>query len=72
MSLDKLFDTVPVWRSFTKGYVPNAQAVAAIKSIDKDTTVTLAFGTWCPDSKNYVPKLLKALREAGNDKIQVS
>lgn len=71
MSQDKLWETVPVWRSVMKNYEPNAQAVAAIKSIDKDTTVTLAFGTWCPDSKNYVPKLLKALHDAGNDKIQV-
>lgn len=71
MSMDKLWEIVPVWRSVMKNYEPNAQAVAAIKSIDKDTTVTLAFGTWCPDSKNYVPRLLKALRDAGNDKIQI-
>src|SRR5262249_17842904 len=33
--------------------------------------VTLAFGTWCPDSKNYVPRLIKALSAAANDKIKV-
>lgn len=71
MSMDKLWETVPVWRSVMNNYEPNAQAVTAIKSIDKDTTVTLALGTWCPDSKNYVPRLIKALRAAGNDKIQV-
>jgi thiol-disulfide isomerase/thioredoxin len=71
MSMDKLWETVPVWRSVMKNYEPNAQAVAAIKSNDKDTTITLAFGTWCPDSKNYIPRLIKALRAAGNDKIQV-
>ena len=71
MSMDKLWETVPVWRSVMKNYEANVQAVASIKSIDKDTTVTLAFGTWCPDSKNYVPRLLKALSDAGNDKIQV-
>jgi thiol-disulfide isomerase/thioredoxin len=71
MSMDKLWETVPVWRSMMKNYEPNSQAVAAIKSVDKDTVVTLAFGTWCPDSKNYVPKLIKALRAAGNDKLQI-
>jgi hypothetical protein len=71
MSMDKLWETVPVWRSVMQNYEPNAQAVAEIKSTDKDTTVTLAFGTWCPDSKNYIPRLLKALSKAGNDKIQV-
>src|SRR5215471_5207082 len=71
LSMDKLWETVPVWRAVMKNYEPNANAVAEIKSSDKETTVTLAFGTWCPDSKNYVPRLLKALRTAGNDKIQV-
>ncbi len=71
MSMDKLWETVPVWRSVMKNYEPNAGAVEQIKASDKDTTVTLAFGTWCPDSKNYVPRLIKALRAAGNDKIQV-
>ena len=56
ISLDKLWETVPVWRSVMKSYKPNAQAVAAIKSLDIDTTVTVALGTWCPDSKNYVPR----------------
>jgi len=71
MSMDKLWETVPVWRSEMEDYEPNAKAVTAIESADKDTTVTLAFGTWCPDSKNYVPRLLKALRAAANDKIHV-
>ena len=71
MTMEKLWETVPVWRSMMKNYEPNSQAVAAIKSNDKDTLVTLAFGTWCPDSKNYVPKLIKALRAAGNDKLQI-
>jgi thiol-disulfide isomerase/thioredoxin len=71
MSVDKLWDTVPVWRSVMKNYQPNTQAVDAIKSNDKETTLTLAFGTWCPDSKNYVPRLIKALRAADNAKIQI-
>lgn len=71
LTMEKLWETVPVWRSVMKNYEPNAQAIAAIKSNGENTTVTLALGTWCPDSKNYVPKLIKALAAAGNDKIQV-
>ena len=71
LSKDKLWETVPVWLSVMKSYEPNAEAVKAIKAIDKSTVVTLAFGTWCPDSKNYVPRLIKALDSAANDKIKV-
>jgi thiol-disulfide isomerase/thioredoxin len=71
MSMDKLWETVPVWRSVMDDYQPNAPAVAALKANGTDAKVTILYGTWCPDSKNYVPRLVKALRAAGNDKIQV-
>src|SRR5205807_3791826 len=61
LSVEKLWQTVPVWQSVMKNYDPNSEAVKAIKAIEKNTVVTLAFGTWCPDSKNYVPRLIKAL-----------
>jgi thiol-disulfide isomerase/thioredoxin len=71
MSMDKLWETVPVWRAVMESYQPDAGAVAAIKANAPETKITLLYGTWCPDSKNYVPRLLKALKAAGNDKIQL-
>jgi hypothetical protein len=71
MTMDKLWETVPVWRSLMNTYEPNARAVEQIKADASNTTVTLAFGTWCPDSKNYVPKLIKALSAAGNENIHL-
>ena len=71
MTADKLWEAVPVWRFVMEGYQPNANAVAAIKASATETKVTLLYGTWCPDSKNYVPRLIKALKLAANDKIQV-
>lgn len=71
MNMDKLWETVPVWRALMKNYVPNSTAVEQLKATDSEARVTLAFGTWCPDSKNYIPRLIKALLTAGNPKIQV-
>jgi hypothetical protein len=71
MTEEKLYEAAPVWRSLMEAYKPQAEAVAALKSDDKQTSVTLVFGTWCPDSKNYVPRLLKALRAAGNNRLQL-
>ena len=71
MSVEKLWETVPVWRAVMTNYEPNAKAVSELEVNDKDTTVTLAFGTWCPDSKNYIPRLIKALHAARNDKIHL-
>ena len=71
MSLEKLWESVPVWRAVMEDYSPNAAAVAALKANNAGAKVTLLYGTWCPDSKNYIPRLLKALRAAANDKIEV-
>lgn len=71
VSLDKLFETVPVWRSLMESYEPKSETVAALKSNDKPAAVTVVLGSWCPDSKNYIPKMIKALTAAGNDRLQV-
>lgn len=71
LTIDKLWETVPVWRAEMDAYTPDTRAVAALKGIDKDTQLTLIFGTWCGDSKYYVPRLLRALKEAGNSHLQV-
>ena len=71
LTSDKLWETVPVWRAEMEAYAPDPRAVAALKAVDKDTQLTLIFGTWCGDSKYYVPRLLRALKEAANDKLRV-
>lgn len=72
LSEQELWETVPVWHYLMEGYQPNQNAVSAIKADDKDTNLTIALGTWCPDSRNYVPKLLKALHAASNSHIKVN
>lgn len=67
----KVWETVPLWRSAMEKHTPDAKAVADIKAVDKETDVTIVFGTWCGDSKYYVPRLLRALHDAGNPKVRV-
>jgi hypothetical protein len=71
LSEEKLWEALPVWRAKMDTYTPDAAAVAALKAIDKDTSVTLIFGTWCGDSKAYIPRLVKALHLAGNAKLKI-
>lgn len=71
LTAEKLWETVPVWRAVMENYHADAKAVSEIKAANKMTTVTVLLGTWCPDSKNYVPRLLRALRDAGNDYLKV-
>lgn len=67
----ELWEVVPVWRHLTEAYEADPAAVASLKNCDAEMKITVALGTWCPDSKRNVPRLLKALREAGNGRLQV-
>ena len=67
----RLFETVPVWRSVMERYQPNLDAVASIKAIQPETTIIVALATWCSDSKQHVPRLLKALDAAGNPHLHI-
>ena len=71
MNESTLWETVPVWRSLMESYKPDAAAVAKLKKASADTEVTVVFGTWCPDSRNYVPRLLQALHTAQNSKLRI-
>jgi hypothetical protein len=72
MTIENLWETVPVWRAIMENYTPNAGAVASLKTYGEGAKLTLVYGTWCPDSKNYVPRLLKALKSAGNNRIEIA
>lgn len=66
-----IFEIVPVWRSLMEAYQPDMPSVAAISTCGVDTDVTVALATWCSDSKQHIPRLLKTLEFAGNSRIHV-
>jgi len=68
---DTLFATVPVWRQEMDAYQPVPAAVAAIAKESRPMTMTVVFGTWCGDSKEFVPRLLKTVHAAANPKVSV-
>ena len=71
VSESSLFSAVPVWRGLTESYEPAPAAVAALKTETRPVTMTVVLGTWCGDSKEFVPRVLKSVREAANPKIAV-
>jgi hypothetical protein len=68
---DALFAAVPVWRRLMDSYDPAPAAVAAAAAEKRDVTMTVVLGTWCGDSKEFVPRVLKTLHEAANPRIRV-
>lgn len=70
MSEAALWQTAPIWKSIYDHYAPDANAVAQLRAA-APARVTILFATWCGDSKRAVPRLLKALHEADNPRLQV-
>jgi hypothetical protein len=68
---EALFAGVPAWRRLMDSYTPDASAVAALASETRDVTMRVVFGTWCGDSKEFVPRVLKTVRAAANPRIRV-
>jgi thiol-disulfide isomerase/thioredoxin len=51
-------------------YVPNRQAIAALKKRTQPATVRVYFGSWCPHCKQHVPYLLRVEDELKGSKIR--
>jgi thioredoxin family protein len=66
-----LFSTVPVWRGLMESYQPAPAAVAALRKEMRPVTMTVVLGTWCGDSKEFVPRVLKTVHAASNPNVAV-
>jgi CBS domain-containing protein len=71
IELEELFQVAPTWRRRAESYTPDEQAVAALAAYDEPVDVNVSFGTWCGDSRNYVPKLIRSLEVAANPNLHL-
>jgi hypothetical protein len=57
----------PEWKSVHDAYEPGMKPVAAIREAAArgDLTIEVIFGSWCSDSRDQVPRLIKVLELAG-------
>jgi len=68
---ERLFEIVPVWRFGMDSSQPDPGVIARLKHCQAETIITVALATWCPDSKKHVPRLLKALELAANNRLHI-
>lgn len=66
----ELLASIPEYVRGSRGYTPNAAAVAALRKTSKPVTVHVVFGSWCPHCRQHVPLLLRVENEIKNPKIK--
>jgi hypothetical protein len=55
----------PDWVAAQVEAQPDAEAAQALLAVEPGATVTVYLGTWCSDSKRELPRLWRALDDAG-------
>jgi thiol-disulfide isomerase/thioredoxin len=71
MTVDELWATAPVWRAIADVYEPDGAIVERLKAIDKPVRLEIVMATWCGDSRQHVPRLLKSVARAANPNITI-
>ncbi|MFL6233973.1 MAG: thioredoxin family protein [Thermoanaerobaculia bacterium] len=66
----ELLANLPEYVRTSKGYKPNAAAVAVLKADRKPVTVHVVFGSWCPHCRQHVPLMLRVENEVKNPNIK--
>lgn len=60
------FDSV--YNAGYAAYIPDAATVNTLKTLlNKKIKITVVMGTWCGDSKDWVPRFYKVMDQAGFD-----
>lgn len=72
MTLDELWETAPVWKTIAETYQPDGAIVERLRAIAEPTQLQVVLATWCGDSRQYVPRLLKAIERANNPNLTVA
>ncbi len=62
----------PEYREGIKAYKPDPDAISFLKKYGKPVEIDAYFATWCPHCKIYMPKLLRAMKDATNPKITLN
>ncbi len=71
MTIEELWETAPVWRTIADVYEPDGAIVDRLRAIDNPVTLQVVMATWCGDSRQHVPRLLKSIARADNPNITV-
>jgi hypothetical protein len=60
-----------VWRRIAETYEPDGALVERLRAIDRPLQLTVVMATWCGDSRQHVPRLLKSIERAHNPNLSV-
>jgi hypothetical protein len=71
MTIDELWQTAPTWHAINETYEPDPAILERLRRIDTPVRLQIVMATWCGDSRQHVPRLLKSIAKAANPNVTV-
>ncbi|MBI4468443.1 MAG: thioredoxin family protein [Acidobacteria bacterium] len=72
VSVEEVFQHNEEYKSRAESYPPIASGIEFLKNYPRKIRIEVFYGSWCGDSRNHVPPLLKVISAAGNPNIEVA
>ena len=66
---EDLYRHTPEYEKNSQDYQPKPEIIEEIKKINQKVEMLIVMGTWCPDCKKEVPKILRILDLANNPNL---
>ena len=60
-----------IYEIYIDRYTPDSVAIDYLMNIKEPVKLMVFLGSWCRESKKYMPRLMKTLRETDSEKIDV-
>ncbi|MDR9366453.1 MAG: thioredoxin family protein [Balneolaceae bacterium] len=71
VSEEKIIQNDRIFEIYIKRYQPDSTAIAYLANLNKEVNLKVFMGSWCRESRKYIPQLMKILQVADSDNIQV-
>ena len=68
----ELLESDHLFRIHTERYNPDEAALQYLKTFDDSLTIQIFFGSWCRESKKYLPGLIKTLKLSTPEKATIN
>lgn len=72
VTLEQITEHTDKYASGVEAYEPNANALQALRALDEETELVVGFGTWCSVCGDWLPRFIKTVQEAHNDRLDVT
>ena len=70
LSKEDILENFPDWQGEVASYLPKAEIISRLNSIDYEIKIEVFLGIWCPDSKQHVSAYIKIMEMAENPFIR--